>query len=737
MGSVAKRVRLQTPYGVLLIPARQGGPHQARRRQRGGAARGAAPAPTPPPPPPSATLRARGDGRELLARLGPEGAPPRTRACAWSCGSTSDVLATYTDVNLDPEDLPKAIVNSFVFSPGAAVRERRPRECAAAAARARGRAEIRLEISLPAALAGEHRLRLAYQLNDAGSAAPRWRDVVVGGAPAEARRRPQRARPRAAGSRHDGVHAQGAARRGPDAQRRDVSRDARGRARSLTPPGGGPRLDSWTWATLAEFLPALALAIALAACAGLRAWLPLLLAGGARAARRLRPRARRSSSSRPNKALVLFGVATAIEMIGDKIPAVDHALDVIGTLLRPAAGALLAASVLGTVADPLTALGARRRGRGARRRSCRTPPSRRCARASTALTAGLANPVAEPARGRRLGRAVRSLAVLVPLLVVALVAATVLLAVALPAPSPPAGPPPREAAARSPRLWPGRGRDARRGPGAAAAAAPQRPEAVHARGRGRRRLGDGGGLRQGRPASCAGLGAEGRRAARGRRAAGGLVLPRGLEPGRAAERIPLSVVLVLDTSGSMTHEPALPAGGGRSTSSTSSRRSTARWWCSFNESVKGSAEFTGDTDRLERFVEGLQAWGGTSLYDAIHYVARPHQGRSPGRKAADRLLGRRRHHQPAAGQDVVDYARAVEATVYSIGFTGSGRPAARAASCARSPTETGGAVLLPDKVGELIKVFTEISNELQEPLPARLHARSARPTAPGARSSSR
>ena len=27
------------------------------------------------------------------------------------------VVASYTDVNLDPEDLPKAVVNSFVFSP--------------------------------------------------------------------------------------------------------------------------------------------------------------------------------------------------------------------------------------------------------------------------------------------------------------------------------------------------------------------------------------------------------------------------------------------------------------------------------------------------------------------------------------------------------------------------------------------------------------------------------------------
>jgi hypothetical protein len=31
----------------------------------------------------------------------------------------------------------------------------------------------------PAQLAGPRRLRLAYQVNDAGSAAPQWRDVVL------------------------------------------------------------------------------------------------------------------------------------------------------------------------------------------------------------------------------------------------------------------------------------------------------------------------------------------------------------------------------------------------------------------------------------------------------------------------------------------------------------------------------------------------------------------------------
>jgi hypothetical protein len=109
------------------------------------------------------------------------------------------------------------------------------------------------------------------------------------------------------------------------------------------------------WPSLTDLLPSLALGIALAACAGLRAWLPLLLAGLlARAGwLELGPSFLFLAS---NKALALFAVASVIEIIGDKIPVVDHALDALGTPLRPAAGALLAASVLGHVSDPLSAL---------------------------------------------------------------------------------------------------------------------------------------------------------------------------------------------------------------------------------------------------------------------------------------------------------------------------------------------------------------------------------------------
>jgi len=174
-------------------------------------------------------------------------------------------------------------------------------------------------------------------------------------------------------------------------------------------------------ATLSEFLPALALAIALAASAGLRAWLPLLLAGGLARAGVLEL-GDSFSFLASNKALVLFGVATVIELVGDKVPTIDHALDIIGTPVRPAAGALLAASVLGTVSDPLTALVL---GTAVGAPSALIPHAAKTAlrTVSTTLTGGLANPVLSFLEDA-ISLITFILAILVPVLVVALLGIT-------------------------------------------------------------------------------------------------------------------------------------------------------------------------------------------------------------------------------------------------------------------------------------------------------------------------
>jgi hypothetical protein len=105
----------------------------------------------------------------------------------------------------------------------------------------------------------------------------------------------------------------------------------------------------------ADLLQSVALGIALAACAGLRAWLPLL-AVGLSVRLGVLPLGDSFRFLGSNTALTVFVLATMIEVIADKIPVVDHALDALSTVLKPVAGIVLAASVLWTVDDPLVAL---------------------------------------------------------------------------------------------------------------------------------------------------------------------------------------------------------------------------------------------------------------------------------------------------------------------------------------------------------------------------------------------
>lgn len=93
----------------------------------------------------------------------------------------------------------------------------------------------------------------------------------------------------------------------------------------------------------------------LAAATGFRAFLPLLVAG--LVARygggwvELGPSFAWLAST---PALVVFGSAVLFETVGDKVPAIDHALDAGGIVVKPLAATLLAASMF-TEMDPVFA----------------------------------------------------------------------------------------------------------------------------------------------------------------------------------------------------------------------------------------------------------------------------------------------------------------------------------------------------------------------------------------------
>jgi len=97
------------------------------------------------------------------------------------------------------------------------------------------------------------------------------------------------------------------------------------------------------------------LGLGLSASTGLNTFLPLLLLS---AAARFNIAGIELGSKfewlTSDAAMITLIVACIIELIADKIPAVDHFLDSAGTFIRPLAGALASASVL-TGVDPIVA----------------------------------------------------------------------------------------------------------------------------------------------------------------------------------------------------------------------------------------------------------------------------------------------------------------------------------------------------------------------------------------------
>jgi hypothetical protein len=94
--------------------------------------------------------------------------------------------------------------------------------------------------------------------------------------------------------------------------------------------------------------------VSLGACSGLRACLPLLILG-LMARYGVVPIGPAFALLTHVDTLVVLGIATTLEFLGDKVIVVDHLLDAAGTVARPVAGTILASATL-THLDPKMAL---------------------------------------------------------------------------------------------------------------------------------------------------------------------------------------------------------------------------------------------------------------------------------------------------------------------------------------------------------------------------------------------
>lgn len=141
---------------------------------------------------------------------------------------------------------------------------------------------------------------------------------------------------------------------------------------------------------MALFATQLAMGFALAASVGLRAFLPLLVAG-LLARQGILPLGPSFAWMASTPALIVFGSAVVFEILGDKVPFLDHLLDAGGVFVKPLAGTLLAASLF-TQLDPLMAMTLGLVGGGAIAGVVHAFKGTTRV-ASTGMTGGLGNPV--------------------------------------------------------------------------------------------------------------------------------------------------------------------------------------------------------------------------------------------------------------------------------------------------------------------------------------------------------
>lgn len=170
-----KTLRVQTPYGRLVIPRAK----VERILHDDGTEEvlNAPEAPLPPPPPPMRLVLVI-TGKSFWYAWDPPKGSTVDPTLRLELRLDEETVATYVDAQTDPQDLAGAkAINTFSFEPEAVTMVPGPGAAVTSPETRPGR--IVLKIDLPAEMAGRHRLRAAYQVNDATTTEPAWRDTAA------------------------------------------------------------------------------------------------------------------------------------------------------------------------------------------------------------------------------------------------------------------------------------------------------------------------------------------------------------------------------------------------------------------------------------------------------------------------------------------------------------------------------------------------------------------------------
>jgi hypothetical protein len=181
-----RRIRVQTPYGLLVIPVDKVDRIKKEDGSEEQLLRVPVQAPTASPTPAPSPVRLVVDlgGNTFWQAWDPK-TPPADPSLQFAIRLDDKTVAAYVDSQLDPGDLPKAVVNSFAFDPEALKLLPVPGVLLAPPEVREGR--VRLALELPPGWLGTRRIRVSYQSNEGTALEPHWRDLTGGEAVVEVR----------------------------------------------------------------------------------------------------------------------------------------------------------------------------------------------------------------------------------------------------------------------------------------------------------------------------------------------------------------------------------------------------------------------------------------------------------------------------------------------------------------------------------------------------------------------
>ena len=189
------------------------------------------------------------------------------------------------------------------------------------------------------------------------------------------------------------------------------------------------------------------------------------------------------------------------------------------------------------------------------------------------------------------------------------------------------------------------------------------------------------------------------------------------------ERLPLSVVLLMDTSASMEDKIGAAKTAAKRFVGTLVPDDRARV-VSFNNRIDVLQDFTNDRSALVAGIDRLKPSGSTALHNAFYIsikdLQKEKEARSLRRQAIILLSDGENTSSIVTDEQVIELARKAEISIYSIRLTADfegdkGRAAFSQATHLLSvlARETGGQAFFPAQIQELDSVYDRIAEEMR------------------------